>query len=67
MSQRGQHSSVGTGSVSTIFNEEFPLTLEPKIEKLTFGSNYAIQGIPMTETVGFYNGTDSTYKLHVTL
>ena len=66
MSIRGQHSSVGTGSVSTIFNEEFPLTLEPKIEKLSFGSNYAIQGIPLTETVGFYNGTDSTYKLKVT-
>ncbi|BFU20964.1 protein kinase putative [Entamoeba histolytica] len=63
MSSRGQPLS---NSISTIFDEEFPLTLEPKVEKLTFGSNYAIQGIPLSETIGFYNNTDNTYKLTVT-
>ncbi|EMD45363.1 ephrin typeA receptor 4A, putative [Entamoeba histolytica KU27] len=63
MSSKGQQLSA---SISTNFDAEFPLTLEPKIEKLTFGSNYAIQGIPLSETIGFYNNTDSTYKLTVT-
>ncbi|ELP90318.1 tyrosine protein kinase ITK/TSK, putative [Entamoeba invadens IP1] len=62
MSSKGQPLS---NSTSTTFDSEFALTLEPKVEKLTFGSNYAIQGIPLTETIGFYNKTDATYKLSI--
>ncbi|ELP90162.1 tyrosine protein kinase ITK/TSK, putative [Entamoeba invadens IP1] len=54
-----------SSSISTYFDEGFALSLEPKIEKLTFGSNYAIQGIPLVETIGFVNKTDCTYKLNV--
>ncbi|ELP87812.1 proto-oncogene tyrosine protein kinase FER, putative [Entamoeba invadens IP1] len=63
MSSRGQPLS---NSISTTFDQDFPLTMEPKIDKLTFGSNYAIQGITLKETINFVNKTDSTYKLTVT-
>ncbi|KAL7716606.1 Ephrin type-A receptor 4A [Entamoeba marina] len=54
-----------SNSASGKFDDSFPLTLEPKIEKLTFGSNYAIQNIPLYETVTFVNNTDETYKLTI--
>ena len=44
---------------------QFPFEIEPPIEKLTFGHQYAIQGIPLTQSITFHNKTNDIYKMKI--
>ncbi|GAB1224036.1 hypothetical protein ENUP19_0171G0025 [Entamoeba nuttalli] len=56
-----------TSSVGSCAQLKFPFELEPPIQKLTFGREYAVQGVSMKQKITFHNKTTDTYKMTVEL
>ncbi|ELP91394.1 proto-oncogene tyrosine protein kinase FER, putative [Entamoeba invadens IP1] len=52
-----------TSSVGLRASVKFPFEIEPQVTKLTFGHHYAIQGVPMSETITFINTTNDGYRM----
>ncbi|ELP94079.1 spindle assembly checkpoint kinase, putative [Entamoeba invadens IP1] len=52
-----------TSSISST-QVKFPFDLEPPMTKLSFGQ-YAVQGVPLSQTVTFHNKTNDAYRMTI--
>ncbi|EKE37689.1 hypothetical protein ENUP19_0265G0048 [Entamoeba nuttalli] len=54
-----------TSSMGPRAQVKFPFELSPPIQKLTFGHQYAVQSVPLQQTITFINKTDELYRMTI--
>ena len=55
-----------TSSIGSRAQVKFPFELDPPIQKLTFGHQYAVKGHTLSETITFVNKSNDQYKMTIT-